>query len=40
VFFGVYPMPDFNVTTASVDQLLSSYTAAIEAASSVASIQK
>jgi NADH-quinone oxidoreductase subunit M len=40
VFFGVYPMPVFNVTTASVDQLLSSYTAAIEAASSVASIQK
>lgn len=39
VFFGVYPMPVFNVTTASVDQLLSSYTAAIEAASSVASIQ-
>ncbi|WP_279479596.1 NADH-quinone oxidoreductase subunit M [Aureimonas sp. SK2] len=39
IFFGVYPMPVFNVTTASVDQLLSSYTAAIEAASSVASIQ-
>ncbi len=39
VFFGVYPMPVFHVTTASVDQLLSSYTAAIEAASSVASIQ-
>lgn len=39
VFFGVYPMPVFNVTTASVDQLLSSYTAALEAASSVASIQ-
>ncbi|WP_061935644.1 NADH-quinone oxidoreductase subunit M [Aureimonas sp. AU22] len=39
VFFGVYPMPVFNVTTASVEQLLSSYTAAIEAASSVASIQ-
>ncbi|WP_294644609.1 NADH-quinone oxidoreductase subunit M [uncultured Aureimonas sp.] len=40
VLFGVYPMPVFNVTTASVDQLLSSYTAALEAASSVASIQK
>jgi NADH-quinone oxidoreductase subunit M len=39
VFFGVYPMPVFNVTTASVDQLLGSYTAAIEAASSVASAQ-
>jgi NADH-quinone oxidoreductase subunit M len=37
VFFGVYPMPVFNVTTASVQHMLGSYTAAIEAASSVAS---
>jgi NADH-quinone oxidoreductase subunit M len=39
VFFGVYPMPVFDVTTASVDNILSSYTAALEAASSVASAQ-
>ncbi|WAJ31080.1 NADH-quinone oxidoreductase subunit M [Antarcticirhabdus aurantiaca] len=37
VFFGVYPMPVFDVTAASVERLLSSYTAAIEAAGSVAS---
>ena len=36
VFFGVYPMPVFDVTAASVERLLSSYTAAIEAAGSVA----
>lgn len=36
VFYGVYPMPVFNVTAVSVDNILSGYTAALEAASAVA----
>ena len=32
IFFGVYPAPVFDVTAASVDALLSDYSAAIEAA--------
>ncbi|HWU63181.1 MAG TPA: NADH-quinone oxidoreductase subunit M [Ensifer sp.] len=36
IFFGVYPAPVFNATAASVDLLLKNYTAAIEAAHSVA----
>ena len=39
IFFGVYPMPVFNVTAASVEQMLQSYTAALDAASTVASAQ-
>ncbi|WP_185982949.1 NADH-quinone oxidoreductase subunit M [Aureimonas mangrovi] len=39
VFYGVYPMPVFDVTAASVDSILNSYTAAIEAASAVAQAQ-
>ncbi|WP_427023166.1 NADH-quinone oxidoreductase subunit M [Aureimonas ureilytica] len=38
VFFGVYPMPVFNVTAASVEHLLGNYTAALQAAASVASL--
>ena len=36
IFFGVYPMPVFEVTSASVDALLNNYTAALEAARSIA----
>ncbi|MDY8109505.1 NADH-quinone oxidoreductase subunit M [Fulvimarina sp. 2208YS6-2-32] len=36
IFFGVYPMPVFDVTAASVDHLLNTYSAGLEAASSVA----
>jgi NADH-quinone oxidoreductase subunit M len=36
IFFGVYPMPIFDVTTASVNALLTDYRAAIDAASVVA----
>ncbi len=36
VFFGVYPLPVFDVTTATVDAMLINYNAAIEAASSLA----
>ncbi|MEF2551259.1 NADH-quinone oxidoreductase subunit M [Aurantimonas sp. A2-1-M11] len=36
IFFGVYPMPVFDVTAASVESMVNRYTAAIEAASSVA----
>ncbi|MDR6758967.1 NADH-quinone oxidoreductase subunit M [Mycoplana sp. BE70] len=36
IFFGVYPIPVFDVTAASVDALLNNYTAALEAAQSVA----
>ena len=32
IFFGVYPMPVFDVTAASVETLVKSYTAAIDAA--------
>jgi NADH-quinone oxidoreductase subunit M len=39
IFFGVYPMPVFDVTAASVDTLLKSYTAALEAANAVALAQ-
>ncbi|ALN73396.1 NADH-quinone oxidoreductase subunit M [Aureimonas sp. AU20] len=38
IFFGVYPMPVFNVTAASVEHLLGSYTAALQAAANVASL--
>ncbi|MFD1327002.1 NADH-quinone oxidoreductase subunit M [Mycoplana ramosa] len=36
IFFGVYPIPVFDVTAASVDALLNNYTAALEAAQSIA----
>ena len=36
IFFGVYPMPVFDVTAASVDQLLNTYSAGLEAAQTVA----
>ena len=36
IFFGVYPAPVFDVTAASVDALLNNYTAALQAAQSVA----
>ncbi|GGD88176.1 NADH-quinone oxidoreductase subunit M [Aureimonas endophytica] len=36
VFFGVYPAPVFHATEASVQALLQNYTAALEAATSVA----
>ena len=36
IFFGVYPMPVFNVTTVSVDALLSNYQAALDAAATTA----
>ena len=39
IFFGVYPMPVFNVTAASVESMLNTYTAALEAAQSVALAQ-
>ncbi|MEH6720853.1 MAG: NADH-quinone oxidoreductase subunit M [Aurantimonas endophytica] len=39
IFFGVYPMPVFNVTAVSVENLVSGYTAALEAASAVARAQ-
>ncbi len=39
IFFGVYPMPVFDVTAASVEQMLHSYSAALDAASTVASAQ-
>ena len=39
IFFGVYPMPVFHVTAASVEQMLHSYSAALDAASSVASLK-
>ena len=39
IFFGIYPMPVFDVTAASVEQMLHSYTAALDAASSVASVK-
>ena len=34
IFFGVYPMPVFDVTAASVENLVHSYTAALDAAAS------
>ncbi|MFC6444670.1 NADH-quinone oxidoreductase subunit M [Shinella zoogloeoides] len=36
IFFGVYPAPVFDVTAASVDALLNQYSAALQAAQSVA----
>ncbi|WP_370195379.1 NADH-quinone oxidoreductase subunit M [Aurantimonas coralicida] len=39
IFFGIYPMPVFDVTAASVESMVNRYTAAIEAASSVALAQ-
>ncbi|HDZ71666.1 NADH-quinone oxidoreductase subunit M [Aurantimonas sp. C2-6-R+9] len=39
IFFGIYPMPVFNVTAASVESMLNTYTAALEAAQSVALAQ-
>ncbi|MCB1424053.1 MAG: NADH-quinone oxidoreductase subunit M, partial [Nitratireductor sp.] len=36
IFFGVYPMPVFDVTEASVQALITNYQAAIEAAGQVA----
>lgn len=36
LFFGIYPAPVFDATAASVDALLNNYTAALEAAQSVA----
>ncbi|MDX3929061.1 MAG: NADH-quinone oxidoreductase subunit M [Shinella sp.] len=36
IFFGVYPAPIFDATAASVDALLNNYTAALQAAQSVA----
>jgi NADH-quinone oxidoreductase subunit M len=36
IFFGIYPAPVFDATAASVDALLNNYTAALEAAQSVA----
>ncbi|MCQ0990028.1 NADH-quinone oxidoreductase subunit M [Jiella marina] len=34
IFFGVYPMPVFDITAASVEALVNSYTAALDAAGS------
>ncbi|MBB3964054.1 NADH-quinone oxidoreductase subunit M [Rhizobium metallidurans] len=36
IFFGVYPAPVFDATSASVDQLVNSYSAAVQAARDVA----
>jgi len=36
IFFGVYPAPVFDATAASVDQLVNSYSAAVQAAHDVA----
>ena len=36
IFFGVYPSPVFDVTSASVDQLITNYTAALEGAAQTA----
>ena len=36
IFFGVYPLPVFDVTTATVDAMLINYNAALEAAGSLA----
>jgi NADH-quinone oxidoreductase subunit M len=38
IFFGVYPSPVFDVTAASVDALLSDYSAALEAARAAADV--
>jgi NADH-quinone oxidoreductase subunit M len=36
IFFGVYPAPVFDATAASVDHLINSYSAAVQAAQNVA----
>jgi NADH-quinone oxidoreductase subunit M len=36
IFYGVYPAPVFDATAASVDALLNNYSAALQAAQSVA----
>jgi NADH-quinone oxidoreductase subunit M len=36
IFFGVYPAPIFDVTQASVDALINSYQAALDAAGQTA----
>ncbi len=36
IFFGVYPMPVFDVTAASVDALINNYTASLDAARGLA----
>jgi len=36
IFFGVYPSPVFDVTEASVQNLINNYQAALEAAANVA----
>ncbi len=36
IFFGVYPKPVFNVTSASVDNLITNYQAALSAAGKLA----
>ncbi|MEL6785317.1 MAG: NADH-quinone oxidoreductase subunit M, partial [Pseudomonadota bacterium] len=36
IFFGVYPTPVFDVTTASVDNLIANYQAAVEGAQQAA----
>ncbi|TCD14451.1 NADH-quinone oxidoreductase subunit M [Oricola cellulosilytica] len=38
IFFGVYPAPVFDVTSASVDALLSDYSAALDAARAAADV--
>jgi NADH-quinone oxidoreductase subunit M len=38
IFFGVYPAPVFDVTAASVNALLSDYSAAIDAARAAADV--
>ncbi len=36
IFFGVYPAPVFDVISASVDQLITNYQAALDAAAQTA----
>ena len=36
IFFGVYPMPVFDATSASIDALVTNYEAALEAAKQTA----
>jgi NADH-quinone oxidoreductase subunit M len=38
IFFGVYPAPVFDATAASVELLVNNYSAALEAAHSVAAV--
>ncbi|SJZ55890.1 NADH-quinone oxidoreductase subunit M [Consotaella salsifontis] len=39
IFFGVYPMPIFNATAASVEAVVNSYSAAVQASQSVATVR-